>query len=102
MRRSRASANSGRGSTGTIGSRTASSGSAGIVVSFLVLAAQRGARAREERLGAVHASPEMLRHVSDGESVEIAQRERCPLRNWQMRQGGVHRLGVQPFVPGVV
>src|SRR5919199_2259505 len=102
MRRSRASANSGRGSTGTIGSRSASSGSAGMVVSLLVLAAQRGARARQERLGAMDGPPKMLGHSGDGESVEIAQRERRPLRNGQMRQGGIRRLGVQPFVPWVV
>src|SRR5687768_2988621 len=102
MRRSRACANSARGSTGTIGNRNASSGSAGMAVSFLIVAAQRGARARQERLGAMERSPEMLGHVGDREPVEIAQCERHPLWDWQMRQGGVRRLGVQPFVPRVV
>src|SRR6266511_6119548 len=73
-----------------------------MVVSLFVLAAQRGARARQERLGAMKRSPEMLGHVCDREPIEIAQCERRPLWDWQMRQGGIRRLGVQPFVPRVV
>src|SRR2546422_740230 len=101
MRRSRLAMNSGRGSTGTIGRRSASSGSAGMVVSLLVLATQGGARARQQRLGAMDGSPEVLGHVGDGQPVEITQRQRRSLWNWQMRQSGIRRLLVQPFVPRV-
>src|SRR6266496_1113584 len=47
-------------------------------------------------------SPEMLGHVGDGEPVEIPQCERRPLWDWQMRQGGIRRLAVEPFVPRIV
>src|SRR6266511_6371223 len=73
-----------------------------MVVSLFVLAAQRGARARQERLGAMKRSPEMLGQVGDREPVEIAQCERRPLWDWQMRQGGIRRLAVEPFVPRIL
>src|SRR5215218_6798273 len=102
MRRSRASANSDRGSTGTTGNRNASSGSTGMVESLFVMAAQRGARARQERLSAMEGSPEMLGDVGDREPVEITECQRRPLWNGQMHQGGIRRLAVQPFVPRIV
>src|SRR4051794_12645509 len=102
MRRNRASANSDRGSTGTTGNRNASSGSTDMVVSLFVMAAQRRARASQERLSAMEGSPEMLGHVGNRKPVEIAQRQRCPLWNWQVHQGRIRRLAVEPFVPRIV
>lgn len=44
----------------------------------------------------------MIGHLGDGKPIEVAQGERGPLRNGQLRQGGVHRVGVQQFVPRVL
>src|SRR3954453_17036054 len=79
IRRRSASANSARGSTGTIGNRRRSSGSAAMVVFLLILAAQCRARARQERFGAVHAASEVLGNRRDGQAVQITQRQRRAL-----------------------
>src|SRR5947207_2939069 len=102
MRRNSASPNSRRGSTGTTGSRNASSGSAAMTHFLLVLATQHGSRAGEECLGRVEASAQMLRDLRDRQSIEVAQRERGPLGDGQTDERGVRRLGVEPFVPRVV
>ena len=85
IRRSRAAANSGRGSTGTSGRRRASSGS-GITVALLpVDAPQRGLRPNQQRLGGMHTAAQALGHLRDGQPIQVAQRQRSPLRP---EQGG--------------
>ena len=65
-----------RGAIGTTGWRSASSGSAGIVVLLSVGAAERDAGPDEQGLGGVDGAPQLLGHLGDGQAVEVAQRER--------------------------
>src|ERR1700736_4530582 len=80
MRRSSASVNSGRGSTGMIGRQRVSSGSTGISACLSILAAQGGARAGQERLGSMDTSSQVLGYGAHPESVQVEQCERGALR----------------------
>src|SRR3974390_1137453 len=71
-------ANSGRGASGTTGSRSASNGS-GIAAPFLVGDAEPLPRAYQQRLRRVHGAAEQPRDLWHREAVEVAQRERGPV-----------------------
>src|SRR6266700_1812081 len=79
MRRSSAAANSGRGSTGTIGRRRASNGSGVMALPLQVDPPQSGPRAGQERLGGTQAPAEMLSYLRHRKPVEVTQRESSPL-----------------------
>src|SRR6266567_4883960 len=102
MRRSRLAANSGRGCTGTTGSRRAASGSFSIALRLLIDATKRGPGPDEEGLGRVQASAEVVGDLLHGQTIEVPQRQGSALGCRQARQGIVSRRDVELFIPGVV
>src|SRR5205823_118202 len=75
----RAATNSARGSTPTIGWRSAASGSAGIVTPltrFGVGAAKGDARPHQQRLGRMQRAAEMFGDLGHRQVVDVPQRER--------------------------
>ena len=75
-RRRSSRANSGRGASGTIGSRSVVEGISVIAAPFGVADAERVAGADEQRFGRVHGAAELVGDLGNGQAVEVAQRER--------------------------
>src|SRR5215831_4785948 len=94
-------ANSGRGASGTTGSRNASNGSV-IAPPFVITGAERAAGAHEQRFGGVDAAIEMLRDLADRQSVEIAQRQRGSMVRTERRKHFPSSLPVEARVHVVV
>ena len=101
MRRRSCRANSGRGASGTTGSRNASNGSV-IATPFVVSGTERVAGADEQRLGRVDGAIEMFGALGNGQSVEIAQRERGAVVRAELAEHFARADAIEVLVEAVV